>query len=610
MGRSAGTSATPIRDDFRDVFQSRLQARLTSRNNALGGIVASRPSRLGTSQTSNSRGRLETRRQETSASNLGEGRRLASLQSRKAQQAAPRPKDKDNDKTTSRAADQTQGPSQSRPGQTNPAAPSQALSDLMALLQSFPGGSLTIGQEQVPRVASLLTNAGLPQAEVDQLLTANSAGEVTLTAADLQAAWQRVQAGVNQNQAAAQGLTGQNQAGASQSQESKEAQQTQEILQNPNYRNLWERLSLPESALPTLRLALARMGASPEALAKLEEGNTPGQGIPLTQVWGALQNVNNTQGQTGASSQSGAAGPSQAAVLSQEPVKSTDIEDWRQMLLNAGMPPEVVQKLDSQTSSPDTQEQLRASLLSLAPAEEGPTVLAAPKPLYLPNNLRMRPLFWESQGTTAQPQEQTQEQAQGETFLNGNGAQNNSANPALQLTVPTAAPSPDGTLALPAFSDLLQGAAQGMTGPGGPLGAGGLAWRPLAPELQASLWSQLQSGVTSSLSQGESKVTINLNPPELGQLQLTLELKGQELTVNALASRPEVAAAANLGLQQLSQALGQQGLVLTQFQVNLQNQPTSQGTPVVASTRGKGGDTGGNPSTSSRRRSSEVDRFV
>jgi flagellar hook-length control protein FliK len=524
--------------------------------------------------------------------------------------------DKDQDKTKSQAADQTKSPSGT--GQNNPAAPSQALSDLMAFLQALPGGALTIAPEQVPKVASMLANAGLPQAEVDQLLTANSSGDVTLTAANLQAAWQRVQGqgvagaaapGLSQTQAAAQ-------AGAGQTQESKEAQATQEILQNPNYRNLWERLSLPQSMVPTLRLALTRMGASPEALAKLEEGTAAGQGIPLTQVWGMLQNVNHNQGQAGASSQgesAPAASPSQSAILGQQTVMDTELKEWQQMLLNAGLPPEVVQKLVIQTS-PDTQEQLRTRLLSLAPTEDGPTVLADPKPLYLPNNLRMRPLFWESPGSTGQnqgqPQGQTQEQAQGEAFLNGNGVQNNGANPAPQLTTLPGAPSPDGTMALPPFSDLLQGAAQGMTGFGGPLGAGGLAWRPLTPEAQASLWTQLQSGVTANLSQGESKVTISLNPPELGQLQLTLQLNGQELAVSALASRPEVAAVANLGLQQLTQALAQQGLVLTQFQVNLQGQPTSQVTPVVASPRGKGGDTGGNPSASSRRGTSEVDRFV
>jgi flagellar hook-length control protein FliK len=116
--------------------------------------------------------------------------------------------------------------------------------------------------------------------------------------------------------------------------------------------------------------------------------------------------------------------------------------------------------------------------------------------------------------------------------------------------------------------------------------------------------------MTANLSQGENQVTISLNPPELGHIQLSLNLSGQELAVTAVATRPEVAALANLGVPQLIQALAQQGLVLTQFQVRLQDQPTGQIAPVVAGARQKGSEPGGNLSTSSRRRSGEVDRFV
>jgi flagellar hook-length control protein FliK len=128
--------------------------------------------------------------------------------------------------------------------------------------------------------------------------------------------------------------------------------------------------------------------------------------------------------------------------------------------------------------------------------------------------------------------------------------------------------------------------------------------------MRESLWSQVQSGVLTNLGQGESQVTLNLNPPELGQIQLTLHLSGQELAVTALATRPEVAEVANLGVQQLLQALAQQGLVLTQFQVRLQDQPERLLTPALAGVREKGSETGGNPSASSRRRVREVDRFV
>jgi len=132
----------------------------------------------------------------------------------------------------------------------------------------------------------------------------------------------------------------------------------------------------------------------------------------------------------------------------------------------------------------------------------------------------------------------------------------------------------------------------------------------LAPEVRESLWSQLQSGIISNLQPGETQVNLSLNPPELGQIQLTLTLTGQELAVTAVASRPDVAELATLGVQQLLQTLAQQGVVLTQFQVRLQDLPVSQSTPVFAGTRDKGSEPGPKDSGLPRRRSGEVDRFV
>jgi flagellar hook-length control protein FliK len=116
--------------------------------------------------------------------------------------------------------------------------------------------------------------------------------------------------------------------------------------------------------------------------------------------------------------------------------------------------------------------------------------------------------------------------------------------------------------------------------------------------------------VVSNLNQGENRVTLSLNPPSLGQVELTLHLSGQELAVTAVATRPEVAELASLGMPQLLQALAQQGLVLTQFQVRLQDQPERPISPILAGAREKDGEPKGNPSTTSRRRSGEVDRFV
>jgi flagellar hook-length control protein FliK len=355
--------------------------------------------------------------------------------------------------------------------------------------------------------------------------------------------------------------------------------------------------------VPTVRLALARLGASPQELAQLDD-NGQGQGIPLTRVWQVLQSVKGSLDQSGTSGQSGAApaaDASQSAVLAQQPVSGAEIEAWQQVLLKAGLKPEVVEKLLGQ-KSPGTQEELKTNLLAAAPTEQQPTpALSEPKPLYQPQNLQMRPFFWQGQEGSDQPQ------------LNGEGSGEKGQGDTAQLATPMPAPTAPAmgeNLALSTFLAELQGVTQEATGAAAPLSDPGTTWPLPPPEVQESLWTQLQSGITTKLGQGENQVTLNLNPPELGQIQLTLNLSGQDLSVTAVASRPEAAELASMGMPQLVQALAQQGMVLTDFQVRLQDQPERPISPILAGARDKGGAAGGNSSTSSRRRSGEVDRFI
>jgi hypothetical protein len=211
--------------------------------------------------------------------------------------------------------------------------------------------------------------------------------------------------------------------------------------------------------------------------------------------------------------------------------------------------------------SPGTQDDLKTSLLALAPSEEPPPALTEPKPLYQPQNLQMRPFFWQSEQGGDQPQ------------LNGDGSGANEQSPTAQLAPLPPAPTMGENFVIPTFAAELQGLAQGSTGTAAPLSDLGTTWPLLPPEVQESLWTQLQPGVTTNVGQGESQVTLNLNPPELGQIQLTLNLSGQDLAVSAVATRPEVAELATMAVPQLVQALAQQGLVLTDFQVRLQDQP-------------------------------------
>jgi hypothetical protein len=179
----------------------------------------------------------------------------------------------------------------------------------------------------------------------------------------------------------------------------------------------------------------------------------------------------------------------------------------------------------------------------------------------------------------------------------------------------SAAPLPTGVpeegVGLLAFFSDLQMLDQKFAGPGAPLREAAAPWLPLTPETRESLWGQLQAGIISNLNPGESQVSLSLNPPELGQIQLTLRLSGQELAVTAVATRPEVAELASQGVQHLLQALAQQGLVLANFQVLLHDQAPAPATPVFAGTKenNEGNSEKKYPSPS-RRPSQEVDRFV
>jgi flagellar hook-length control protein FliK len=58
----------------------------------------------------------------------------------------------------------------------------------------------------------------------------------------------------------------------------------------------------------------------------------------------------------------------------------------------------------------------------------------------------------------------------------------------------------------------------------------------------------------------------------MGKLHLTLNLKGDSVQVTAVASHQAVAEAGAAGMQQLAEALNQQGLTLTQFQFQHQDE--------------------------------------
>jgi hypothetical protein len=526
-----------------------------------------------------------------------ETRRATGAEGSKRRPEAPKARRQDESQATAPGlaaqASQSAGGPQAQPQGANGAHPPQALQDLITFLQALPNGSMQIPPEKIQAVAAYLLDAGLPQEEVQGLLLSPDLAEQGLSAQDLQAAWQRTQGQAASAeivpQPGAQSTAPQSQPGLNLSPE------TQEMLQSQGHRARWERSLVLESAVPALRLALARLGCSPQDLARLEE-EAQGQGLSLKRVWQILQQAQHPASQTAVSPQTqpGAReNPSPMAQSGQQPVSGEEIAQWRQLLLKAGVEPEAVDKMLGQTA-PTNQEDLKTTLLALAPPEEPAEALSDPKPLYLPHNLRLRLLFPQAQGGWDQSQLFGEGNADQQAF--GSGAEWAATNGEAFVL-----PALTGELTM--FNANLSGAAA--------LSSTGPLWNPVAPEVRESVWSQLQSGIISNLQPGENQVSLRLNPPEMGQIQLTLQLSGQDLAVTAVASRPEVAELATQGVQQLLQALAQQGLVLTHFQVRLQDQPHVLTTTNMAGGRDKSsGESGEKPSTFARRRSGEVDRFV
>lgn len=598
----AKASIPPRQDDFRQVFQGRLQARLSSRDRAVQ--AAERGLGPGRCRLINRYLQQPAEPETQTASGSNETQRIFSAEGRNRQEEALRTrKQGESQAAVPGLAAGNREPIPS-PGVNNQGAaatsPPQALQDLITFLQSLPNGTLKIPPPKIPAVAGYLLSAGLPREEVEKLLLSPGFGAKGLSAEDVQAAWQRTQGrAVSPETSAEPGV----QPPVEPAAEAKQFPQgltlpseVQEIIESPDYRSRWERLTVAEDMLPLLRLALARLGCSPQALARLDEEAHGEGGLSLARVWQVLQQDRDRVIQPEASKQKGASpgeNPLPADALEAQPVSPREVAEWRQLLLKAGVKPEVVEKMLSQ-GSPANQEDLKSTLLALAPPDEPPAALSEPKPLYLPENLRLR--LFAPQGRTDWDQSQ----------LNGQGSGEQPSGSAAEWSA-----NPGETFVLPAFAAELQMFNPNVAGTGAPLSSTAFPWNPLTPEVRASLWYQLQSGIVSNLQPGESQVSLSLNPPEMGQIQLTLHLSGQELAVTAVATRPEIAELATQGVQQLLQNLAQQGLVLTQFQVRLQDQPHVLTAAAQAGGREKSGESGERfTSSSSRQRRGAVDRFV
>jgi hypothetical protein len=377
-----------------------------------------------------------------------------------------------------------------------------------------PDGGLKLPRERLPEVASLLLDAGLPAPRLERLLTHPGLSESGLTPRELLAALrpgpvvgQRLSPPVPARELPDAGGRG------------------------------WDRLRLPSEALPEVKLALHKLGVPPEALAAWED-EAAAAGVPLKQVWELLREAQ-------ASRLSADTPQATASALADELAGGgpQEAEIWRQLLAKAGLPPEIVDALWG-GADPASPGELRAKLLSLAPPQEPPAVQETPKPVYLPSRLRLSGWDW----PTRQEPDAAGEQA---AFR----------------PQPGAAPAPPPGAPEGSMNSWLPPAAP--EAPGHP-GAPGESLAALPPGWRQAVWDQVQQAIITNLKPGHSRLSLNLNPPELGRVSLTLNLEGHHLLVTAVAARPEVAHLARAQVNQLVQALSQQGLLLSHFQVQVE----------------------------------------
>jgi flagellar hook-length control protein FliK len=434
-----------------------------------------------------------------------------------------------------------------------------ALKKLQELLNQQPGQTLKVPPNRIPEMETFLLNAGLPAQQVENLLTSPRFLEQGLSAADIQGAWQKAVQNTLLEAQASSGLEAQ----GNNLPTPAPLNPLQNLTSQPEYQRLWENLTLPPQALADLRLELQQLGMPPEALTKLNQENYP-QGIPLTQVWQLIQQIPKSGAAAGLD-QAKVNAQASPALLSGDKV----LEKWRQLLVQAGMDPDLAQTLVS-GPTPTNREELQLGLLQMAPPAEPSGQLEAPKPLYLPQSVRFRAI----------PRLQQSDLVEG-----GNVA---AGNPAKAATVPLQ-PSQAGETGLAVepevnkfLASLLAGNQNQEETPATAAAANApapAAAASLTPEARDAVWSQVKTAVLNHLRPGESR-TINLNLPESGEVQLNLNVTGEMVEVTAVPSQPTMAAGAAPGVQQLAQALNQQGLTLSQFQ--FQNQEGAPVQPVLA----------------------------
>lgn len=119
------------------------------------------------------------------------------------------------------------------------------------------------------------------------------------------------------------------------------------------------------------------------------------------------------------------------------------------------------------------------------------------------------------------------------------------------------------------------GAPAGPPPPGGPVQAGAPAPMPaLAPEVGSGEWGKaLGQHVVHMGTAGQPVAELQLNPPGLGPLKVTLSMNEQQMQATFVSAHAAVRAAVEAALPQLRTALADSGISLGNTSVGAESQP-------------------------------------
>ncbi len=115
----------------------------------------------------------------------------------------------------------------------------------------------------------------------------------------------------------------------------------------------------------------------------------------------------------------------------------------------------------------------------------------------------------------------------------------------------------------------------------------------IAPRVGSSGWDQaIAQRVSWMVSGAEQSASLTLNPPELGPLQVVLNVSNSHANATFVAPHAEVRQALEAALPKLREMLGEAGIQLDQASVN-QGTPQQQGDFARSSGQGQGSHAGG-----------------